>query len=254
MSDDEDAADATGDAHPAVGNPAIADGDGAVAARDETVERVRSHARDIARGLAILQGGDYGSETFETDRGTWTVKYEAGALEYLRYAPTAGSDVYVVSTKQPPDPAALAEAMRDYGAFVASYNAYVERLDGVLDDVQGDFPAVASTADVAAERDRVLERITAATDAMAGELHRAEGGNYGTFAARVDGTRWELKWEDGRTSYLRVGGEGGVYLISQYGAPSARDVRAHAEGVAGFVAAFNADIQELGDDLSTVDL
>lgn len=227
--------------------------DDAVAARDETVARVREHAGQIARGLAILQGGDYGSETFDTDRGEWTVKYEAGALQYLRFS-ASGSDTYVVSTKQPPEPGALAEAMRDYDAFVESYNAFVERLDGVLDDVREDFPAVASTEAVAAERDRIVDRITAATDAMAGELHRAEGGNYGTYATRVNGTRWELKWEDGRTSYLRVGGEGGTYLVSQYGAPSARDVRAHADGVAGFVEAFNDEIRELGDALSTVEL
>jgi hypothetical protein len=41
---------------------------------------------------------------------------------------------------------------------------------------------------------------------MAGELHRYEMDEYGTFAARVDGTRWELKREGSRTSYLRVGG------------------------------------------------
>lgn len=225
-----------------------------VAARDETVERVREHASQIARGLAVLQGGDYGSESFETDRGTWTVKYEAGTLQYLRYSPTTGGDVYVVSTKQPPEPADLEVAVRDYEAFVDSFNQFVDRLDGVLDDVSEEFPTVASTDEVAAERDRLVGQITAATDAMAGELHRVEGGNYGRYASRVDGTRWELKWEDGRTSYLRAGGEGGVYLVSQYGAPSARDVRAHADGFRGFVEAFNEDVAELGDAVSTVEL
>lgn len=228
--------------------------DDVAANRDETIERVRQHAAQIARGLAVLQGGDYGSETFDTDRGEWTVKYEAGTLQYLRYSPRSWSDTYVVSTKQAADPEALADAMRDYPAFVAAYNDYVERLDGVLDDVDDTFPDVASTEAVAAERDRVVDAIKTVTDAMAGELHRAEGGNYGSYAARIDGTRWELKWEDGRTSYLRVGGEGGIYLVSQYGAPSARDVRTYANGYRGFVEAFNEDIEELSDELSTVEL
>jgi len=232
----------------------VADVDSVVADRDETVEQVRQHASQMARGLAVLQGGDYGDESFTTDRGEWTVKYEAGTLQYLRYSPKAGGDIYVVSTKQHPEPDELERAMRDYDAFVESFNDYVAALDGVLDDVRDEFPAVASTDEVAAERDSIVDRIKTATDAISGELHRAEGGNYGSYAARVDGTRWELKWEDGQTSYLRVGGEGGVYLVSQYGAPSARDVRAHADGFAGFVEAFNEDIQELSDELSTVEL
>ena len=232
----------------------VADVDDVVAQRDETVERVRQHASQIARGLAVLQGGDYGAETFSTDRGEWTVKYEAGSLQYLKYAPKAGGDIYVISTKQPPEPAELEVAMRDYEAFVESYNAFVAKLDGVLDDVTDEFPEVVSTDEVAAERDQIVNEIEAATNAMAGELHRAEGGNYGSYAARVDGKRWELKWEDGQTSYLRVGGEGGVYLVSQYGAPSARDVRTHADGFRGFVEAFNEDVQELSDELSTVEL
>lgn len=226
--------------------------DDVVASRDETVERVRQHAGQIARGLAVLQGGDYGTESFSTDLGEWTVKYEAGALQYLRYARKSGGDIYVVSTKQPPEPAELEIAMRDYEAFVESYNDCIANLDGVLDDVVDEFPDAASTDEVAAERDRIVSQITAATDAMAGELHRAEGGNYGSYAARVDGKRWELKWEDGQTSYLRVGGEGGVYIVSQYGAPSARDVRTYADGFRGFVDAFNEDIQELSDELATV--
>ena len=44
----------------------VADVDDVVASRDETVEQVRQHASQMARGLAVLQGGDYGSETFST--------------------------------------------------------------------------------------------------------------------------------------------------------------------------------------------
>jgi len=89
---------------------------------------------------------------------------------------------------------------------------------------------------------------------MAGELHRYDGSDYGTFAARVDGKRWELKREESRASYLRVGGEGGVYLLSQYAPPSAADVRQYADAFGGFVDAFNEHVRELNEGLSEVSL
>jgi hypothetical protein len=221
--------------------------------RDEVVARVRDHAGRIARELARLQGGDYGQRTFGTDAGEWTVKYEAGDIQYLRF--DGGRDeTYVVSTKRQPDPEALAAALAHYDAFVASYNRYVASLDGVLDDVSADFPAVESTDAVVSERDRILERVRDATDRMAHELSRYEGGDYGTFSTRVSGTRWELKWDRDGASYLRVGGEGGIYLLSQYEPPSARDVRELADEFAAFVEAFNVHVDELESDLSHVSL
>ena len=58
--------------------------------RDEFVEAVRDHAGKIAYELALLEGGDYGRVDFDTDGGEWTVKYEAGELEYLRFEPKSG--------------------------------------------------------------------------------------------------------------------------------------------------------------------
>ncbi|MUV58186.1 hypothetical protein GJ632_14265, partial [Halogeometricum sp. CBA1124] len=100
----------------------FADTEDVAARRDEVVAAVESHAGRIARELALLQGGDYGQRAFTTSRGTWTVKYEGGALQYLRYEGKGGAETYVVSTKRQPDPADLATAMRDYEAFVESYN------------------------------------------------------------------------------------------------------------------------------------
>ncbi|PSQ47005.1 hypothetical protein BRD15_07920 [Halobacteriales archaeon SW_6_65_15] len=221
--------------------------------RDEVVAQVRDHAGRIARQLALLQGGDYGKRTFETDDGEWTVKYEAGDLQFLLFE-GGRSETYVVSTKQPPEPEPLAEALEDYDAFVESFNRYVESLDGGLDDVAADFPRVASTETVVAERDRILGRVSEVADQMARELGRYEGDEYGTFATRVAGTRWELKWEDGGASYLRVGGQGGIYLLSQYEPPSAKDVRNLAADVPEFVAAFNDHVEDLEADLSHVSL
>ena len=225
--------------------------DEAATRRNEVAARVRAHAGQIARELAVLDGGEYGSETFETDAGKWTLKFEAGDVDYLRYKPRSGSETYVVSSKAPPEPEALATAMTDYGAFVEAYNEHVASLEGILDDVPTEFPEPASTAPLAAERDRIAGRVRDVADAMAGQLHRHDG-EYGTFVTRVSGTRWELKWDGDVASYLRVGGEGGTYLVSQYGAPAAADVRRYAEEVPGFVAAFNDHVADLEADLSEV--
>jgi len=230
----------------------VADVEAVTARRDELVAAVRDHAETIAYQLATLQGGDYGRTTLSTDRAEWTIKHEAGALEFLRFAPTSGSDTYVVSTKQPPAPAGLTAALADYPAMVAAWNEHVESLAGVLDDVSVELPTPASTADVVTERDRVLGVIREACGVIAGEIYRYEGDDYGTFTARVDGDRFELKWDEGAVSYLRVGGSGGVYLLSQYGAPSAVDVREYAASVAGFIEAYNAFVAELEADLETV--
>lgn len=221
--------------------------------RDDVVDAVTEHAGRMARGLARIKGGDYGKEDFETDAGTWTLKFEAGDVDYLRFD-ARGTETYVVSTQQPPEPEALAHAMSDYDAFVESFNEYVQSLEGVLDDVSTEYPDIASVDDAVAERERVLSQMREATNVMAQQLHRFEGDDYGSFSARVNGSRWELKWEEGRTSYLRVGGEGGIYVLSQYGPPSARDLRANADDFAGFVEAFNEHVSEISDSLSTVSL
>ena len=222
--------------------------------RDELVAAVRDHAGQIAYQLALLKGGDYGSATIETDRAEWTVKYEGGDLEYLRYDPGRGEEVYVISTKQPPEPAELAEALADYDAFVDGFGEFVATHEGVLDDVATDFPEVASTDGVVAERDRVLDRIREVCDRIARQLQRYEGGEYGTFTERVDGTRWELKWDSDGASYLRVGGTGGLYLLSQYEPPSAADIREYAPLFPAFVEAYNDYVAELESDLGTVEL
>jgi len=222
--------------------------------RDELVAAVRDHAGQIAYQLARLEGGDYGSATIETDRGEWTVKYEAGDLEYLRYDPGRGDEVYVISTKQPPEPGPLADALEDYHAFVVGFNEFVASHEGMLDDVATDFPEVVATDGVVAERDRVLDRIRDVCDRIARQLQRYEGGEYGTFTERVAGTRWELKWDEDGASYLRVGGTGGRYLLSQYEPPSAADIREYAPQFSAFVEAYNDHVATLESDLATVEL
>ncbi|MFC3477429.1 hypothetical protein [Halobacterium litoreum] len=232
----------------------VADASAVRERRDDVVARVREHAGQMAWELARLEGGEYGRRSFRVDGGEWTVKHEAGELEFLRFEGQAGLDVYVVSTHQPPEPEPLARAMEHYAGLVDSFEAYVRGLDGVLDGVPEEFPEVASAASVADERDRVVSRIRGVADEMAGALHRVENTEYGTFAATVEGTRWELKRELDRASYVRVGGAQGVYLVSQYGPPSARDLREYAPDVASFVAAFNEDVASLSDDLDSVSL
>ncbi|MDB2236572.1 hypothetical protein [Halorubrum ezzemoulense] len=220
--------------------------------RDEIVAAVRDHAERIAYQLARLQGGDYGRETLSTPGGEWTVKHEAGELEFLLFSPKSGSDTYVISTKQPPEPAALSTALDDYAAFVTAWNEHVDSLSGVLDGVSAEFPEPATTEGVVAERDRVLDEIRDTCAVIAGEIHRYEGDDYGTFTARVKGDRWELKHDEGAVSYLRIGGSGGLYLLSQYGAPSAADVREYADRFRGFVETYNEFVDELESDLERI--
>lgn len=232
----------------------VEDADAVVENRDEVVERVRQHAGRMARELARVQGGDYGRRTFRVERGEWTLKYEAGDLEFLRFEGRSGLDVYVVSTKQAPEPEPLATALGHYDAFVAAFNDWVAGLEGVFDAVPDTFPEVDAAGGVVAERDRIVERFEDAADQMAAELHRFEGSDYGTWAVTLRGTRWALKRDVDTAAYVRVGGEDGVYLVSQYGAPSARDVREHAEAFRSFVRAFNEDVAALHDELAAVTL
>ncbi|MFD1642435.1 hypothetical protein [Halohasta litorea] len=222
------------------------------AQREAILADVRSHAGEIARELALLEGGDYGRRSFTGDHGEWTVKYEAGRLEFLLFESKSGAETYVISTKQPPEPKALRDAMQDYDAFVEAYNDFVDTREDVLDDVDPAFPDVRSTETVVADRDRIVAAIHEVATEIAQQCYRYEGTDYGTFSTTVDGTRWELKWEEGQVSYLRVGGEGGVYLLSQYSPPSAPDVRALADDVEPFVEAFNAFVDDLEVDLGGV--
>ena len=135
---------------------------------------------------------------------------------------------------------------------MGAWDDHVASLSGVLDDVSAEFPEPETTDGVVAERDRVLDRIRDACAVIAGEIYRYESDDYGTFTARVGGDRWELKYDEGTVSYLRIGGSDGLYLLSQYGAPSAADVRAYADGFRGFVEAYNEFVDELESDLERV--
>ena len=230
------------------------DADAVVARRDELTAALRDHAGGIAYKLAKLQGGDYGRETFATSDGKWTVKHEAGDLDFLLYKPKKGGEIYVVSQKSEPDPEELSRALEGYGAFVRAFNDYVAEQEALLHDIDAEFPEAATTADAVAERRRVLDRIEEVADRIAGELHRYEGGDYGTFAARVEGERWELNWDRDGVSYLRVGGSDGVYLVSQYAAPEASDLRRYAPAFTAFVEAYNDEVASLERTLERVEL
>ncbi|ELY60512.1 hypothetical protein C491_04420 [Natronococcus amylolyticus DSM 10524] len=229
----------------------VASADDVAKRRDDVAARVRTHAGEMARELAVLQGGDYGQRTFETDDGDWTLKYEAGDVQYLRYEPSSGSEIYVVSSKQPPEPGPFERALEDYDAFVEVFNDHIESFEGLFDDAATELPAVASAAELAAERDRILERIREVATAMAQQLHRYDG-EYGTYRTTVSGTRWELKWDGDAVSYLRVGGSDGTYLLSQYGPAPAPEVRRLVGDVGAFVSSFNEDVADLEADLSRV--
>jgi hypothetical protein len=222
--------------------------------RDDVVDAVADHAGDIAYQLALLQGGDYGRTSFDTPGGEWTVKHEAGELEFLKFDPKSGSEVYVVSTKRQPDPEDLAAALADYAAFVDAYNEHVDEAEATLSGVTNEFPEARTTEKAVAERRRVLDRVEEVSNRIAGELHRFEGGDYGTYAERIDGLRWELNWDRDGVSYLRVGGSDGVYLVSQYQPPAASDVRQFVPKFPAFVEAYNEHVDGLEATLEPVEL
>lgn len=232
----------------------VTDVDAVTDRREELLAALKNHAGQVAYNVARIQGGDYGRHSFSTVRGEWTVKHEAGELDFLLYDPRGASEIYVVSTQSTIDPESLTQALDDYEEFVAAYNEWVTSLDGYLDDIDGDYPAIDSAEQVAAERDRLVETIESACEQMAGELYRYEGTDFGTFTERIDGTRWELKREKDSPSYLRVGGTGGVYLLSQYGQPAATDVREYAPRFSGFLEAYNSHVATLELDLTEIDL
>ena len=233
---------------------AVADVEAIAERREEILGAIKSHAGRIAYHVARVDGGDYGRRSFSTDRGEWTVKHEAGELEFLKYDPQSGTETYVVSTKGPAEPAALSRALKDYPSFVEAYNEHVEAIGGILDGVaEESLPEVAPTDSVVAERDRIVEAIEGRCERIAGELHRHEGTDYGTFSTRVGSTRWELKRDGGGVSYLRIGGSEGAYLLSQYGRPSASDVREYAPRFGGFVEAYNRHVAELEADLRRIE-
>jgi hypothetical protein len=231
---------------------AVADVETIIERREEILTAIRDHAGRIAYNLARVEGGDYGRRSFSTDGGEWTLKHEAGELEFLKYDP-GGEEIYVVSTQHPAEPQALSRALEDYAAFVESYNAHVRAIDGILDDIEPSLPAVESTEALVAERDRIVASIEDCCDRIAGELYRYEGTDYGTFSARVGSTRWELKREQDSVSYLRAGGSDGVYVLSQYGPASADDVREYAPRFDAFLDAYNEHVEALEADLRTVD-
>jgi quinol monooxygenase YgiN len=222
--------------------------------RDELAAAVRDHAGAIAYQIAKLQGGDYGREEFKTSNGTWTVKHEAGDLDFLHYKPKSGSEIYVVSQKSEPDAAELSTALEAYGAFVRAFNDYVAETEATLAGIETELPEAETTEAAVQQRHEVLSRIEEVANRIAGELHRYEGGEYGTFSARIEGERWELNWDRDGVSYLRVGGSDGVYLVSQYAPPSASDLRRYAPTFGAFVEAYNEDVASQERTLEDVEL
>ncbi len=231
----------------------LADVEAITERREEIIAEIRDHAGRVAYDLARVEGGEYGRRSLSTERGEWTVKYENGDLEFLKYEPNGGGETYVVSNRRLAEPEALACALEDYAAFVDAYNEHVGMMDGLLAGVEATFPTVASSASLVDDRDRIVTAIEVCCDRIAAELHRYEGSDYGTFSARIDSTRWELKRDRDGVSYLRIGGSSGAYLLSQYGPPSADDVREYAPQFGDFVDAYNEYTAEIEADLGTIE-
>jgi len=145
--------------------------------------------------------------------------------------------------------------MEDYPALVETFNRWMDRLEQDLATVEADLEdaqlAVASPAPVTEARDQIHERLEDLGEEIAAGVQAIKGEEYGTFSVAIDDDRWELKYDDdGSVSYLRVGGRGGTYLISQYGPPSPSALISHMDEIVRFVETYNDWVAEQAADLS----
>ena len=208
------------------------------------------HEQRFGQPVAAFVSDYAGANASLTEDGYLTAEGE------IDFAP-AEETVIVVDSRAslPSGPVAVPFSDRDdAAAFVDAYDEYVAAAEETLAGVTTEVPEARTTENAVAERRRVLDRVEELCDRIAGELHRFEGGDYGTYAERIDGLRWELNWDRDGVSYLRVGGSDGVYLVSQYQPPAASDVRQFVPKFPAFVDAYNEHVADLEATLEPVEL
>lgn len=228
----------------------IAAGEGIEELRDSVVNAVERHASTMAEGVHDLKGG-YGKIAFGVEKGRWVLKYsDDGDLEYLRFESEQGREIYVVSTREPAGPGDIVEAMDQYPGLVEAYNDWIERLEDSLEataDSLKSLPDVGAADDALDRRDEVVESIEEIGESLAEQLHNVSGDQYGTYSTKIDGETWEIKYDGNSAEWLRIGGRGGTYLISQYDPPSPSTLEEYASGLETFVEDVNEHLDDAGE-------
>lgn len=215
--------------------------------RDAAVEALADHLDDVADLVATVRDEKYGKFSAGVDGGTYVMKHNNGDAEWFRFEPDGGSEMYLLSTKSDPSPAALADGLEQYDAFVRAVNNWVEQQEHGLADADeylsdtGDALDSLDAETLLEHRDRVEQEAWDVANELAETIKSVTGKRYGTFAAEVDGAKWTLKYEeDGTAKYLQVGGD---YVLGR-DSPTPTTLAAVLGALPAFVDAVNSWLSE----------
>ena len=227
--------------------PTLADADSIENKRDAAVDALADHLDDVADLIATLRDEQYGKFSVAVDGGTYVLKHNNGDAEWFRFEPDSGSETYLLSTKSDPSPAALADGLEQYGAFVRAVNNWVEQQEYGLadaDEYLSDTDDALDRLDVETlleRRDRVEQEAWDVANELAETIKGVTGNRYGTFSREINGTTWTLKYEeDGSAKYLQVGGD---YILGR-DSPKPKALATVLEALPAFVDAVNSWLSE----------
>jgi len=227
--------------------PTLTDAESIEDKRDAAVDALVGHLDDIADLVATIKDERYGKFSASVDGGTYVLKHDSGDAEWFRFEPDSGGEMYLLSTKSDPSPAALADGLKQYDAFVRAVNSWVEQQEYGLADADehlsdtGDALDSLDAETLLEHRDRVEQEAWGVANELAGTIKSVTGKRYGTFAAEVDGAKWTLKYEeDGSAKYLQVGGD---YVLGR-DSPTPTTLAAVLEAMPAFVSAVNSWLSE----------
>jgi len=215
--------------------------------RDTAIEALTDHLNDVADLVATVRDEQYGKFSAGVDRGTYVLKHNNGDAEWFRFEPDGGSETYLLSTKSDPSPAALADGLEQYDAFVRAVNNWVEQQEYGLADADESLSDTRDALDgldtetLLEHRDRVEQEAWDVAHELAETIKGVTGNRYGTFSTEIDGTTWTLKYEeDGSAKYLQVGGN---YILGR-NSPTPTALATVLEALPAFVDAVNSWLSE----------
>lgn len=227
--------------------PTLTDAGSIEEKRDAAVEALADHLDDVADLVATVRDEKYGKFSAGVDGGSYVLKHNSGDAEWFRFEADSGGETYLLSTKSDPSPAALANGLEQYDAFIRAVNNWVEQQERGLADVDdylsdtGDALDSLDAETLLEHRDRVEQEAWGVADELAETIKSVTGKRYGTFAAEVDGTTWTLKYEEnGSAKYLQVGGD---YVLGR-DSPTPTTLAAVLEALPTFVDAVNGWLSE----------
>lgn len=227
--------------------PTLADADSIEDKRDAAVEALADHLDDVADLIATLRDEQYGKFSAGVNGGTYVLKHNNGDAEWFRFEPDGGGETYLLSTRSDPSPAALADGLGQYDAFIRAVNNWVEQQEHGLADADEFLSDTRNALDsldaesLLERRDCVEQEAWDVVHELAKTVKSVTGNRYGTFSTEIDGTTWTLKYEeDGSAKYLQVGGD---YILGR-DSPTPTALATVLEALPTFVDAVNNWLSE----------